>query len=95
MSRGAQDEEQEAPDENARNRMSSDSCRMRRQLESVSHCTRAACSGTIAAGASPSSVAVDPSGKFAYVANADSGNVSMYTIDATTGALTLIGTIGR
>jgi DNA-binding beta-propeller fold protein YncE len=30
-------------------------------------------------------VAVDPSGKFAYVANADSGNVSMYTIDATTG----------
>ena len=75
--------------------MSSDSCRMRRQLESVSHCSRAACSGTIAAGASPSSVAADPSGKFAYVANADSGNVSMYTIDATTGALTLIGTIGR
>lgn len=40
-------------------------------------------------------MAVDPSGKFAYVANADSGNVSMYTIDASTGALTLIGTISR
>ncbi len=51
--------------------------------------------GTIAAGTGPVSVAVDPSGKFAYVANADSNNVSMYTIDATTGALTLIGTIGR
>jgi YVTN family beta-propeller protein len=50
--------------------------------------------GTIAAGTSPSSVAVDPSGKFAYVANADSNTVSMYTINATTGALTSIGTIG-
>ncbi len=49
--------------------------------------------GTIAAGTSPSSVAVDPSGKFAYVANADSNTVSMYTINATTGALTSIGTI--
>ena len=41
-------------------------------------------------------MAVDPSGKFAYVAN-EGGfaptNVSMYTIDATTGALTSIGTI--
>jgi len=44
----------------------------------------------------PSSVAVDPSGKFAYVAN-EGGftptSVSMYTIDATTGALTSTGTI--
>ncbi len=44
----------------------------------------------------PWSVAVDPSGKFAYVAN-EGGfpptSVSMYTIDATTGALTSIGTI--
>jgi hypothetical protein len=31
---------------------------------------------------------VDPSGKFAYVANSDSSNVSAYTIDSTTGALT-------
>jgi DNA-binding beta-propeller fold protein YncE len=44
----------------------------------------------------PWSVVADPSGKFAYVANeggfAPTG-VSMFTIDATTGALTLIGTI--
>ena len=50
----------------------------------------------------PSSVVVDPSGKFAYVANggfmASGGgsvpsNVGIYTINATTGALTSIGTI--
>src|SRR5260370_29334853 len=56
--------------------------------------------GTIAAGIDPASVAVDPFGRFAYVANAElfggiggTGNVSMYTIDVTTGALTSIGTI--
>jgi len=49
--------------------------------------------GTIAAGTLPKSVAVDPSGKFAYVANNFSNSISMYSIDATTGALTLIGTI--
>src|SRR5713226_6640260 len=49
--------------------------------------------GTIAAGIDPASVAVDPSGRFAYVANLNSNDVSMYTIDATTGALTSIGTI--
>jgi len=49
--------------------------------------------GTIAAGILPSSVAVDPSGKFAYVANGDSDNVSMYTIDATSGLLTFQGEI--
>jgi DNA-binding beta-propeller fold protein YncE len=46
------------------------------------------------AGAFPVSVAVDPSGKFAYVANGGSsfvsGNVSAYTIDPSTGALTAI-----
>ncbi len=45
----------------------------------------------------PVSVAVDPSGKFAYVTNGDGispNNVAMYTINATTGALTPIGTIG-
>jgi DNA-binding beta-propeller fold protein YncE len=44
------------------------------------------------AGSAPFSVAVDPTGKFAYVANADfnSNNVSGYTINATTGALTAI-----
>jgi YVTN family beta-propeller protein len=49
--------------------------------------------GTIAAGTSPDSVAVDPSGKFAYVPNFGSNDVSMYAIDATTGALASIGTI--
>ncbi len=45
----------------------------------------------------PSSVVVDPSGKFAYVATGNTpgsgGSVSMYTINATNGALTSIGTI--
>ena len=49
--------------------------------------------GTIAAGTDPVSVAVDPSGKFAYVTNSGSNDVSMYTIDATTGALASMGTI--
>jgi 6-phosphogluconolactonase (cycloisomerase 2 family) len=50
-----------------------------------------------AAGMGPHSVAVDPSGKFAYVANecisinsCSSGNVSAYTFDSTTGALTAV-----
>jgi DNA-binding beta-propeller fold protein YncE len=37
--------------------------------------------GTIAAGTGPSFVVVDPSGKFAYVTNGTSNNVSMYTIN--------------
>jgi len=49
--------------------------------------------GTIDAGINPSSVAVDPTGKFAYVTNSDSNDVSMYTINTTTGALTSIGLI--
>jgi 6-phosphogluconolactonase len=49
--------------------------------------------GSIATGADPASVAVDPSGKFAYVANSGSNDVSMYAINATTGASTSIGTI--
>ena len=53
--------------------------------------------GTIAeALAGTISVAVHPSGKFAYVANSgfkNSNTISMYTIDATTGALTSIGTV--
>jgi DNA-binding beta-propeller fold protein YncE len=39
------------------------------------------------AGSSPNSVAVDPSGKFAYVANGGDGTVSAYIVDSTTGAL--------
>jgi 6-phosphogluconolactonase (cycloisomerase 2 family) len=48
--------------------------------------------GTIPAGTDPISVAVDPTGKFAYVSNSGSKDVSMYTINTTTGALTSIGT---
>jgi YVTN family beta-propeller protein len=48
-----------------------------------------------AGGAAPQSIAVDRSGKFAYVANLGCesafGNVSMYTIDPNTGVLTSIG----
>lgn len=40
-----------------------------------------------AAGAGPSSVAIDPSGKFAYVTNDDSNDVSGYAINADSGAL--------
>ena len=49
--------------------------------------------GIIAAEPDPISMAVDPAGKFAYVTNSGSNDVSMYTIDATTGALTFIGSI--
>jgi 6-phosphogluconolactonase len=38
----------------------------------------------------PYSVAIDPTGKFAYVANYDSNDVSAYTINPNTGALTEI-----
>jgi DNA-binding beta-propeller fold protein YncE len=48
--------------------------------------------GTIAAGTDPISVAVDPTGKFAYVTNSGSNDVSMYTINTATGDLTSIGT---
>ena len=41
-----------------------------------------------AAGIEPNSVAVAPDGKFAYVPNIDTANVSAYAIDATSGALT-------
>ena len=51
----------------------------------------AGCNGTnFAAGTDPQSVTVDPTGKFVYVANANSQDVSAYTLNATTGALTEI-----
>jgi DNA-binding beta-propeller fold protein YncE len=40
-----------------------------------------------ATGNQPTSVAVDPSGKFAYVVNRADDTISMYTIDPTTGTL--------
>jgi YVTN family beta-propeller protein len=49
--------------------------------------------GTIPAGTDPTSVTVDPTGKFVYVTNSGSNNVSIYTINTTTGALTSVGQI--
>jgi 6-phosphogluconolactonase len=43
-----------------------------------------------AAGQAPAAVSVDPSGAFLYVTNSGSGNVSVYAIDSTTGALSPI-----
>jgi 6-phosphogluconolactonase len=43
---------------------------------------------SVAAGRSPGSVTVDPSGRFAYVANQDDGTISMYNINSSTGVLT-------
>lgn len=47
---------------------------------------------TIATGAYPYAVTVDPTGKFAYVANYTGNDVSSYTINQTSGALTPVGT---
>ena len=43
-----------------------------------------------AAGTDPSDFSVDPSGKFAYVANQNSNNISAYSINPTTGVLTAV-----
>ena len=43
------------------------------------------------AGNGPYSIAVDPSGRFAYAANWSSTNVSAYAINQATGALTPVG----
>ncbi|MDO8990766.1 MAG: beta-propeller fold lactonase family protein [Sideroxyarcus sp.] len=51
----------------------------------------AAAGTAVAAGRDPRSVTVDPSGRFAYVANANDNNISAYSINATTGALTSVG----
>jgi 6-phosphogluconolactonase (cycloisomerase 2 family) len=53
---------------------------------------------SIAAGTNPYSIAVDPAGRFVYVANyaggaATSSTISEYAITQTTGALGLIGTV--
>ena len=45
-------------------------------------------SATVAAGGQAAYVTVDPSGRFAYVANYTGNTVSVYTINQTTGALT-------
>jgi 6-phosphogluconolactonase (cycloisomerase 2 family) len=43
-----------------------------------------------AAGTSPAGIAVDPSGKFLFVANFASSNISVFTIDAATGIPTQV-----
>ena len=43
----------------------------------------------VASGNGPTEIAVDPTSKFAYVVNRQDNNLSMYTIDPSTGNLTL------
>jgi 6-phosphogluconolactonase (cycloisomerase 2 family) len=50
-----------------------------------------ACNGNnFATGGNPWGITIDPSGRFAYVANSGSSSISAYSIDATTGALAQI-----
>jgi DNA-binding beta-propeller fold protein YncE len=46
----------------------------------------------VATGDAPTAIAVDPTSKYAYVVNRNDNTVSMYTIDPTTGNLTLNAT---
>ena len=50
-------------------------------------------STTATTGKAPQLITIAPSGKFAYVANWGSNNISGYGIDATTGALTALPTV--
>jgi 6-phosphogluconolactonase len=47
----------------------------------------------LAVGVQPESVAVDPSGRFLYVANTGDGTVTAFNVSATLGTLALIGTV--
>ena len=51
----------------------------------------AATGAPVAAGTLPISLAIDPAGQFAYAANDNSGDISAYAVDSTTGALSFIG----
>jgi 6-phosphogluconolactonase len=53
-------------------------------------CRQAVLSGSPFASSQPSSIAVDPTGKFAYVANSVTNTVSAFAIAPTSGALTPI-----
>lgn len=46
--------------------------------------------GPVPTGLSPLSIAIDDSNNFVFVANADSNNISVYSLDQTTGALTQV-----
>ncbi len=56
-------------------------------IDSSTGALRAVAGSPFAAGIEPYSVTVDPSGQFAYVANAGDDTVSAYTINSSTGAL--------
>lgn len=45
---------------------------------------------TVGAGTFPVNAVIDPSGQFAYFANESSNNIGVYSIDATTGALSAV-----
>jgi 6-phosphogluconolactonase (cycloisomerase 2 family) len=53
-------------------------------------CASGCALGNFAAGGTPESVGVDPSGRFVYVANSADPSVAGYTIDPSTGVLTHI-----
>ncbi len=50
-------------------------------------------SSTVSAGQGPSSVAIDPNGKYAYVANEEAWTVSVFTINPDTGNLSAQSTV--
>jgi 6-phosphogluconolactonase (cycloisomerase 2 family) len=45
---------------------------------------------SVASGSLPASLAVDPAGTFAYVANADANDVSVFSIAGGTGVLSVV-----
>jgi 6-phosphogluconolactonase (cycloisomerase 2 family) len=49
--------------------------------------------GSVPAGSKPNAITVDASGKFAYVANQGSNDVSAYTINASSGALSPLAAV--
>ena len=59
-------------------------------INSSSGALRAVAGSPFAAGSGPDSVTVDPSGRFAYVANSGDNTVSAYDINSSTGALSAV-----
>jgi 6-phosphogluconolactonase (cycloisomerase 2 family) len=63
-------------------------------LNAMTGALSAVAGSPFAAGSNPSSVTVDPTGRFAYVSNQASRDVRAYAIDTATGALASIGVGG-
>ncbi len=59
-------------------------------INSSTGALRAVAGSPFAAGSGPGSVTVDPSGRFAYVANSGDNTVSAYDINSSTGALSAV-----